>query len=61
MMVMNFVRSLATNPYATEDFSERDTTGRTIQVKIVGRFAVTFWADHAAAEVKVTHIRPADA
>lgn len=42
VMVMNFVRSLAANPYTIGDFSDRDPTGRTIQVKIIGRFAVTF-------------------
>lgn len=58
--VMNFIRSLATNPNSTGDFSERDEVGRTIYVKIVGRCAVTFWADHAVSEIKVTHIKPAD-
>ena len=58
--VMRFVASLAENPYASGDFSERDGAGRTVQVKVAGRFAITFWADHAASEVKVTHIKPAD-
>jgi len=59
-MVMRFVTSLGKNPFATGDFSEPDDAGRTIQVKVVGRFAITFWADHAVSEVKVTHIKPAD-
>lgn len=59
-MVMRFVASLAENPFAAGDFSEKDDAGRTVQVKVVGRFAVTFWADHAVSEVKVTHIKPAD-
>ena len=59
-MIMNFVGSLAENPFATGDFSEKDEAGRIAQVKLVGRFAITFWADHAVSEVKVTHIRPAD-
>jgi mRNA-degrading endonuclease RelE of RelBE toxin-antitoxin system len=58
--LMKFVRSLADNPNATGDFTERDNTGRTIQVKVVGRYAVTYWADHAVSEVKVTHIKSAD-
>jgi hypothetical protein len=58
--VMDFVRSLASDPYSHGDFAEQDEVGRTVQVKIVGRFAITFWADHAVAEVKVTHIKPAD-
>ncbi|MSU57896.1 MAG: hypothetical protein EXS35_06890 [Pedosphaera sp.] len=59
-LVMRFVRALADNPFTTGDFSEKDESGRTIQVKVVGRFAITFWANHADCEVKVTHIKLAD-
>jgi hypothetical protein len=59
-MVMDFIRSLAANPNTAGDFSETDETGRTTRVKVVGRYAVTFWADHAVSEIKVTHIRLAD-
>jgi mRNA-degrading endonuclease RelE of RelBE toxin-antitoxin system len=58
--VMNFIRSLADNPNAPDDFSEKDDAARTIQVKIIGRYAVTFWTDHAVSEIKVTHIKSAD-
>lgn len=59
--VMNFIRSLAGSPNTVGDFSEKDTTNRVVQVKVVGRHAITFWADHAVCEVKITHIQPADA
>jgi hypothetical protein len=58
--VMDYIRSLATDPFSRGDFAESDEVGRTVYVKIVGRFAVTFWADHPVSEVKVTHIKPAD-
>ena len=58
--VFKFVRSLAENPHSPGDFSEKDNDGRTIQVKVVGRYAVTFWADHAVSEIKITHIKLAD-
>jgi hypothetical protein len=58
--VMDFIHWLATNPNATGDFEEMDEVGRTVHVKIVGRFAITFWADHPVMEVKITHIKPAD-
>jgi hypothetical protein len=58
--LMRFIRSLAENVSREGDFSEEDHTGRTVQVKIVGRYAVTFWVDHAVSEVKVTHIKLAD-
>jgi hypothetical protein len=57
---MAFIRGLADDPNAQGDFSERDEAGRTVQVKLVDRYAVTFWADHPVCEVKVTHIKPAD-
>jgi hypothetical protein len=46
---MDFIRSLANNPNALGDFSEQDGTGRIVQVKIIGRLAVTYWADHPSA------------
>ncbi len=58
--VMGFIRSLAANPNIVGDFSEKEATGRVVQVKVVGRHAITFWADHAVCEVKITHIQPAD-
>jgi len=54
-MVMRFVASLAANPFVAGDFSEKDDVGRTVQVKVVGRFAVTFWADHAVSEISHPH------
>ena len=58
--VMDFIRSLAGDPHCSGDFAEKDEVGRTVYVRIVGRYAVTFWPDHAVSEVKVTHIKPAD-
>lgn len=58
--VMQFIRLLADNPNTAGDFTEKDNGGRIIQVKVVGRYAVTFWADHAVSEIKVTHIKSAD-
>ena len=58
--VMDFIYSLANNPHLPGDFSERDHVGRTVQVKVVGSYAVTYWPDHAVSEVKVTHVKPAD-
>ena len=52
--VMKFIRSLAENPNTAGDFTEKDGAGRTVQVKVAGRYAVTFWADHAVSEIKVT-------
>lgn len=58
--IMRFVRSLATDHNSPGDFSEKDEASRTVQVKIIGSYAITFWVDHAALEVKITHIKSAD-
>ena len=58
--MMKFIRSLADNPNTAGDFTETDNSGRMVQVKVIGRYAVTFWADHAVSEIKVTHIKSAD-
>jgi hypothetical protein len=59
-LILGFVRSLANAPFTKGDFSERDDSGREVQVKVIGGYAVTYWSDHAVSEVKVTHIKPAD-
>ena len=59
-LVMKFIRYLADNPNTAGDFTERDQTNRVLQVKVIGRFAITYWADHAVCEIKVTHIKSAD-
>jgi hypothetical protein len=53
-MVMDFIRSLAANPNTAGDFSETDETGRTTRVKIVGRYAVTFWGTTLSPKSKST-------
>ncbi|PWU18771.1 MAG: hypothetical protein C5B50_08210 [Verrucomicrobia bacterium] len=58
--IMQFIDSLGADPFQKGDFSEADDVGRTVQVRIIDRFAVIFWADHAVSEVKVTHIKSAD-
>lgn len=42
------------------DFTTRGEDDRDWQVNILGPHAVVWWVDHAAREVKVVAIRPAD-
>ena len=42
------------------DYSEHNHSGRMIEIKIIGQYAVTNWADHAVKEMKVVDIRRAD-
>ena len=55
-----FIDSLSGEPNKTGDYSEQDGTGRQLEIKVIGSFAITYWSDHAAAEVKVVDVRRAD-
>jgi hypothetical protein len=58
--VMEFIRWLGDHPFASGDYSDIDSAGRRREVAVVGRYAITFWADHAVREVKVTDLQVAD-
>ncbi len=47
-------------PFRPGDYEESDTHGRPVQIKIVGKYAITFWADHSEKEIKVIKIESAD-
>jgi hypothetical protein len=47
---------LANDPFQLGKYQAQDTTGRTIQVKPVGRFLVSYWADHGAKELRVINL-----
>jgi hypothetical protein len=58
--ILRFLEGLAENPFRLGDYQESDQMGRPLQIKIVGKLAFTYWADHAVQEVKVTKIEKAD-
>jgi hypothetical protein len=51
---------LREDPFRKGDYSERDEIGREIEVVVVGRFAVLFWADHPVKEIKIVELRLSD-
>lgn len=58
--VSAFIDSLTTNPLLEGDYQVRDSSDREIQIKIIGPYAITFWSDHPAREIKIIDIRKAD-
>jgi mRNA-degrading endonuclease RelE of RelBE toxin-antitoxin system len=58
--IMNFVRSLAADPHTQGDYTDLDETHRTRQIKIVGRYAITYRPDDPVKAVMVVDVRPAD-
>ena len=51
-----FLESLAEYPNTLGGYQGHDDVGRPVQIKIVGDYALTYWADHPVKEVKVTRI-----
>jgi len=59
-LILRFLDELASDPFQEGDFQEKDDDGRAVQIKVIGRYALTFWSDHSAKEVRVTQITEAD-
>ena len=57
--VIDFFETLANRPSMSGDYEETDSDGRINQVKIVGRWAITYWPDHAVREIRVVRIESA--
>lgn len=58
--ILTFLENLAHHPGSHGDYTDHDDAGRSVQIKIIGDYALTYWADHAVKEVKVTNIEKAD-
>lgn len=57
---MEFVYRLRDHPRTPGDFTDKDSSLRIRQVKIVGDYAVTYWLDDPVQAVMVVDIHPAD-
>lgn len=57
--LLRFLHKLRADPFVAGDYIEHDDIGRLLQVFVIGRHAVVFWADHAVKEVKVLDLKPA--
>lgn len=58
--IVAFVESLVVDPFQSGDYSESDVTGRPNRVKIIGKYALYFWVDHAVKEVRIIDLIDAD-
>ena len=52
--IMEFIRSLRSQPHSRGDFTDRDAALRERQIKIVGDYAITYWLD---APVKIVMVK----
>jgi hypothetical protein len=44
------------SPFRKGDFQQRDTTGRVNEVALLDDWLVTFWSDHAVAQIHVVNL-----
>jgi hypothetical protein len=51
---------IADFPENFSDFQERDSTGRSLNVNLCGKHAITYWTDFADRDVKILRLRHAD-
>ena len=59
-LILSFLEGLGKEPTKRGDYEEKDEVGRPVQIKVIGKYALTYWADHAGKEVKVTRIENED-
>ncbi len=57
--LIQFFDTVAKKPGTPGDYEEADSVGRLNQVKVLGRWAITYWADHAVKELRVVRIESA--
>ena len=50
------IEEIARTPSKTADLTERDANGRELFTRFFGPFAVTYWIDHAVAEVRIVAV-----
>ena len=58
--LLDFFDRLAKLPATTTEWALVDETGRTNYQTAVGRILVTYWADHAAREVRIVRLDRVD-
>lgn len=54
--LLDFFDQLALNPFTESEWSVTDATGRPNFQSSVGRFLVTWWADHATKEIRIVKL-----
>jgi len=58
--LLDFFDRLARSPATTSEWAVLDQAGRTNYQTPVGRILVTYWADHAAQEVRIVRLDRVD-
>jgi hypothetical protein len=57
--IMDFIRTLGDYPHTPGDFTDKDSSQRLREVKIVGDYAVPYWVDSPVKAVMIVDVCPA--
>ncbi len=58
--IIRWFETLRQTNFQPGDFNDRDDSGRIIQVRVIGRHALSYWHDGPVNEFKVVKIELAD-
>lgn len=59
-LLRNRLVAIQDYPGRHADYSERDDTGRRVDIHICGKYAIKFWEDHADKHIKILDVHFAD-
>ena len=51
--IISFLKELKNNPFLESHLQEKDTHGNIFDVVIIGKYAIYYFVDHAAKEIKI--------
>lgn len=54
------ISEIGNDPTGLSDATDYDSTGRLVQITMIGEYALTYWIDDADRHVKILNIHPAD-
>ncbi len=54
------IAEIGEDPVGVSDATDYDSTGRLVQIMIIGDYALTYWIDDADKHVKILDIHSAD-
>lgn len=58
--LLDVIAALANDPFQEGDFTAVDKTGRPVQLRVVGRFVLSYWPDHAVKELRIIDLQPVE-
>lgn len=54
--LLALLEAMKAEPFRRGDFQQRDASGRSNEVLLLGEWLVTFWPDHAVSEIHVVNL-----